>query len=55
MSDDVFMYGVYVNGRRVTSRPLSFDEATGVANLWRSKFFFQNVVVDVVERESSEH
>lgn len=54
MSDDVFVYGVYVNGARVTGRSLSFDEATGVANLWRSKGF-QEVLIDVVERESSEH
>ena len=54
MSDDAFVYGVYVNGARVTGRSLSFEEAEGVANLWRSKGF-QEVLIDVVERESSEH
>ena len=45
-----FVYGVWVNGARVTGRPLSFEEATGVANLWRSKGF-KDVLVDVVEKE----
>lgn len=51
--DNNLCYAVYVNGARVTGRALSFEEATGVANLWRSKGF-QEVLVDIVEREFSE-
>lgn len=53
MSNEQFMYTVWVNGTQVTGQRLSFEEATGVANLWRAKGF-QETLVDVVEREDSE-
>lgn len=53
MTNAQFEYGVWVNGAQVTGRKLSFEEATGVANLWRAKGF-QDTLVDIVEREDSD-